>query len=151
MTVPSRPSSAEPSLHFRARHRLTHAREFDAVYAAKVRKVRGAITLFACPNTLGWSRLGLAVSSRIGGAVVRNRWKRLIREAFRLQQHTLPRTDEGMGYDLIVSIRSAPGQPCWPLGASARALAELAGEADREWRRRARRDGPEPGPVAPQQ
>ena len=139
------------ALHFRPRHRLTHAREFDAVYAAKVRKVRGSITLFACPNTLGWSRLGLAVSSRIGGAVVRNRWKRLIREAFRLQQHTLPRTADGLGYDLIVSVRSAPGQPCWPLAACTKALAELAGEADREWRRRSRREDPGPGDQPSQQ
>lgn len=142
MPDPSDPTQA--SLHFRARHRLTHAREFDSVYAAKVRKMRGAITLFARPNTLGWARLGLAVSSRIGGAVVRNRWKRLIREAFRLQQHTLPRTAEGMGYDLIVSVRSAPGQPCWPLPACMKALSELAGDADREWRRRVRREDSEP-------
>jgi ribonuclease P protein component len=128
-----------PPLHFRPRHRLRHALEFDAVYAAKMRKSRGPISLFSLPNTLEHPRLGLAVGVRAGNAVVRNRWKRMIREAFRLQQHELPRTPEGRGYDYIVSVRPAPDQRIWPLGACAKALAELAAESDREWRKRAGR------------
>jgi len=141
MTPPTPPSAPKPEpLHFRARHRLTHAREFEAVYAAKVRKSRGPITLFGMPNTLGWPRLGLAVSARVGSAVIRNRWKRMLREAFRLQQHTLTRGPAGECYDLIASVRAAPGQPVWTLPACSKALAELAADLDREWRRRARRD-----------
>ncbi len=127
---------------FRARHRLTHARQFDAVYAAKLRKVRGPLTVFSLPNDKTWPRLGLAVSARVGTAVVRNQWKRLVREAFRTQQHSLPRTAEGAGYDYVVSVRSAPGQKPWTLEACSIALTELAVDADREWRRRSRRDQP---------
>jgi ribonuclease P protein component len=36
-------------------------------------------------------RLGLVVSRKCGNAVVRNRWKRSLRAAFRLVQHELPR------------------------------------------------------------
>ena len=142
------------TLHFRPRHRLSHAREFDAVYAAKVRKVRGPLMLFALPNELGWPRLGLSVSGRVGNAVRRNTWKRMIREAFRLQQHTLPMSADGTGYDLILSVRAGPEQPVWTLPACMKALAELAGEADKEWRRRGRREGdqpPTPLPAAGQQ
>lgn len=82
------------------RHRLRHERQFDAVYAAKVRESRGPLTVFALPNELGHPRLGLSVGRRVGGAPKRNRVKRLLREAFRLMQHDLPR-----GYDLVVNVR----------------------------------------------
>jgi ribonuclease P protein component len=84
--------------------RLTHAREFEAVYDGKTKESRGPIVIFAIPNELGHPRLGLSVSRRVGTAVKRNRIKRLIREAFRLMQHDLP-----SGYDLVVVVR--PHEP----------------------------------------
>lgn len=51
------------------------------------------LRLSAARNDLGHPRLGLVVSRKVGGAVVRNRWKRLLREAFRLSQHDLPPLD----------------------------------------------------------
>jgi ribonuclease P protein component len=44
-------------------------------------------------NGLNHPRLGLTVSRRVGNAVTRNRWKRILREAFRLTQHELPPLD----------------------------------------------------------
>ena len=80
--------------------RLQHALEFQAVYAGKARESRGPLTVFAIPNDLGYPRLGLSVGRKVGTAPKRNRIKRLLREAFRLTQHDLPR-----GYDLVINVR----------------------------------------------
>lgn len=135
------PSPAARGFTFRARNRLTHAREFDAVYDARVRKSRGPLLVFTRPNRLPHHRLGLAVSSRLGGAVLRNRLKRLIREAFRLEQHAFARfapadADTATCFDVIVSVRG--GTPL-PLAAYRQLLRDLVDEAAAEWRKRARR------------
>jgi ribonuclease P protein component len=58
------------------------------------------------PNGLPHARLGLSISRKVGGAVVRNRLKRLLREAFRLRQHEL-----AAGIDLIVVGRPHDFRP----------------------------------------
>jgi ribonuclease P protein component len=60
------------------------------------------LSLVACDNDLGYDRLGLAASRRVGGAVARNRAKRLLREAFRRHKRALagPR-----GEDLVALPR----------------------------------------------
>lgn len=52
------------------------------------------------PSGANAGRLGVTIPTKTGSAVVRNRWKRLIREAYRLQQHELP-----AGFDFIVRPR----------------------------------------------
>src|SRR5687767_15621639 len=89
---------------FRPQHRLRLPREFSAVYEAKTRESRGPLTLYALPNNLGYPRLGMSVSRKVGTAVRRNRIRRLIRESFRLLQQDLPR-----GYDGVVVVR--PHEP----------------------------------------
>jgi ribonuclease P protein component len=78
--------------------RLTHAKEFQAVFKAR-NSARGTrIIVHGLANGLAWSRLGLSVGRKFGNAVARNRFKRLCREAFRLSQHTLPQ-----GWDFVLT------------------------------------------------
>jgi ribonuclease P protein component len=78
---------------FPKRLRLLQATEFERVFAARNSAGNSSFALFGAGNDTGHARLGITVSRRVGGAVERNRWKRLLREAFRLSQHELPATD----------------------------------------------------------
>jgi ribonuclease P protein component len=71
-----------------------------SVPAAKV-TCRHFLLLFAPTSGEGPTRLGVVASRRMGGAVQRNRAKRLLREAFRRNVATLPE-----GLDLVVVVRS---------------------------------------------
>jgi ribonuclease P protein component len=81
--------------------RLLRPAEFARVYASRQSASRGPLVLYAAARSEpeGRSRLGLSVSRRIGNAVIRNRWKRLLREAFRHVQGCL---DPGCDYILVV-------------------------------------------------
>ncbi len=78
---------------FPKRVRLLRPREFERVFAARASAGDASLAVYGALNDLGYARLGLTVSRRIGGAAARNRWKRLLREAFRLTQHRLPPLD----------------------------------------------------------
>jgi ribonuclease P protein component len=81
-------------------HRLSGKLAFAAVYDAKRKVSRGALTMYSLPNALGHPRLGISISRRVGTSPRRNRIKRLIREAFRFHQHDLK-----TGYDLVIGVR----------------------------------------------
>lgn len=85
---------------FSRKYRVRHRDEFAAVYARGAYAADQVLVVNACENSLDWPRLGLSVSRKVGNAVERNRWKRLIREAFRLRRSDLP-----AGVDLVVRPR----------------------------------------------
>ena len=89
-------------LTFRKQDRLLSPFEFKRVYERKCSVSDQWIILYGLRNDLGRTRIGLSVSRKIGNAVVRNRFKRLYREAFRLSRPELP-----SGLDLVLLPRSS--------------------------------------------
>lgn len=75
---------------FTKKLRLRTQADFDRVYKDHAYSADDTLVIQGCKNSLGHPRLGLSVSKKVGNAVVRAKWKRLIREAFRLQQAELP-------------------------------------------------------------
>lgn len=67
----------------RAADRLRRAADFRRVFRDGVRAEGRLLSLVAAPGRTSRARLGLAASRRLGGAVARNRAKRLVRESFR--------------------------------------------------------------------
>jgi ribonuclease P protein component len=87
------------------RNRLSRSRDFDAVYRHGRSVSTRYLVLYWFPRDDGGeARLGLAVPRAAGGAVVRNRTKRQLREAWRAR---LDRIGRGCDYVLI----ARPGLP----------------------------------------
>jgi len=53
------------------------------------------------------AKLGVTIPKKTGNAVVRNRWKRLIRESFRTQQDKIP-----AGYEYVIRPKKG-AKPVW--------------------------------------
>jgi ribonuclease P protein component len=112
------------------KHHMRHFLAFvleraDQPHAGQITAVEGTVAL---PPT----RLGVTVTRKVGGAVLRNRIKRLVREAFRRERHLFD-----PGYDLVfIAKRSAAdttyGSVVSDLQALARKLKRRGERAARE-------------------
>jgi ribonuclease P protein component len=83
---------------FRRHEHVRRRADFETVYQSGVKVGGRLMTLFVKPNSGEHARLGIAATRKIGGAVVRNRAKRLTRELFR---HRKPAT----ALDIVVVPR----------------------------------------------
>jgi ribonuclease P protein component len=115
------------SRRFSSAFRLRAQSDFDRVYARRASAADDVLLVYACDNGLQHPRIGLSVSRKVGNAVKRNSWKRILREAFRLSIEQLPR-----GVDLVV-IPRAPARPT--LVAASESMVRLAQRASKKLRR----------------
>ena len=81
-------------------------RDFRRIYSRGRSAVTPFLVLYCRPNRLGRNRLGITVSTKLGGAVVRNRARRRLREVFRLAQ---PGMKQGWDMILVARARAVDG------------------------------------------
>lgn len=119
--------------------RITRKQEIERAFAGRCTAGDERLVVYAVPNDLAQPRMGVTIGRKHGGAVRRNRIRRLLREAFRLEQHNLPG-----GFDLLLVPRAGAEAE---LEAYRQSLVRLAGQAVRRWQARSRHTAGE-GPGA---
>ncbi len=130
-------------LHMPRWMRLARRGDFQRVYREGSRARGGFFTVVAAPNPRGETRLGLSIGRRVfRGAVDRNRLRRLIREAFRLEYECLPK-----GFDLIAVGSEPAARPT--LEEARRELVRAAERAARRSRERLESGAPPRAPQRP--
>jgi ribonuclease P protein component len=125
------------------RGRLSRSADFDRVFRTGRSHAGPDLVLYVFPRGDETpSRLGLSVSRKIGGAVERNRVKRLLREAFALESARLP-----AGTDAVVVARPGAGALAEREGLAGirRALGELVGRVEGAAQPAADGDSGDPG------
>jgi ribonuclease P protein component len=107
------------SQQFRRDMRVRRQADFDRVHQGSAYAADEVLVIRACPNEVGMTRLGLSLSRKVGNAVLRNRWKRLMREAFRQNYDRLPG-----GLDLVIRPRRGSSPQFVPIQESLLRLTE---------------------------
>ncbi len=105
--VPSARSVDRKDHGFSKRYRVKDAARFSAAYQSTHVAVDQRLIVSLLRNESTGPKLGISIPKKTGHAPLRNRWKRLIREAFRLQRDQLPE-----GWDIFVRPRKG-AQPIY--------------------------------------
>ena len=107
-----------PSLKFPRDVRLVRRSEFDAVYRAGKRRSSSHFTVFLRANELPLSRFGFSIKKALGGAVLRNRMRRRLRELVRCHRQEI-----SAGWDIVIHPKGSVAQT--PLAALTQDLLRL--------------------------
>jgi ribonuclease P protein component len=89
---------------------LRKRQEFQRVYTQGVKVVGRFVAVFALARGCEGSRLGITATKKLGGAVVRNRCRRRVRELARRQQGSIA----AHGWDVVVNVRFGCEDAPWP-------------------------------------
>ena len=96
-------SKTPPRATFRRHERINDPKHFRRAFDRRRSAADDVLVVYGAENGLDHARLGISVSrKKIRRATGRNRFKRLVREAFRLSKAELP-----AGVDLVVVPRGA--------------------------------------------
>lgn len=117
-----------PEKTFTKEERLRKRGDIDKVFK-EGKAFRGAIfNAYVLRNSLGHPRIGIVVGRKFGGAVQRNRIKRLLRESYRLNKGLV-----GEGIDMVLLPKPSP-HPAGTGPGGGRPLAPLKGRLRRTGR-----------------
>jgi len=72
----------------KSKYKIRNGWEYRHIYKIGRRKANRYFVLYVVETNLGYSRIGLSVSRKLGNAVIRNRVKRLIREIARADDYS---------------------------------------------------------------
>jgi len=91
---------------FPKKEHILKTKDFKAAYKTGRYSKRGGLVFYSAPNSLDHNRLGFSISSSVVAlASLRNRIKRLMREAYRHNRVALK-----PGHDIVLVVRKEPGK-----------------------------------------
>jgi len=80
---------------------INENRDFKRLYGRGKSMVHPVLVTYALKNRLGYNRIGITATKKVGKACKRNRARRLIREAYRQLESEAPK-----GWDLVFVART---------------------------------------------
>lgn len=121
-------------------------KEFTRVYARGKSYVHPQLVLYVAKNRVGHTRIGLTATKKVGGAVQRNRARRVMRAA--LQEHLSQNVG---GYDIILVARGrTPYLKSTQVSRTFSRLLQKAGLPDKAPVAQATKETPKAAPALPE-
>ena len=76
--------------------------QFTEVYNAKISYANRYMVMYIKENQSEINRLGITITKKVGNSIVRHRFKRLVRESYRINEEML-----SSGLDIVIVARNS--------------------------------------------